>query len=169
MMRLFNNRSVLSALFVGLVLSAVAFAQQIVNQGKPGTQGAWPVACVSGCGAGGGGGGGTLVIDGGLPVFPVRCLASSPNAFTSVGLTAASVPASPASARVYTRLCVTLEASGVPQVKCRTDGVDPVFGTSPGEVLSPGDCVTYTLAGTNNIRCIANAASTPVSTYECLP
>lgn len=166
-MRLFNNRSVLSALFVGLVLSAVAWAQQLVNQGKPGTQGAWPVACVSGCSGGGGGGGGFP--DGGIATFPVRCLASSPNAFTSLGLTAASVPAAPAVARVYIRLCLTLEATGVPQVKCRTDGTDPAFGTSPGEVLAPGDCVTYTLSGASNVRCIANGASTPVSTYECIP
>jgi len=161
-----RNRNLLTAIFVGLVISAVAVGQQLVNQGKPGTQGAWPVACVSGCGGGGGGG---SFPDGGIATFPVRCQASSPQAFTSVGLTAASVPLSPAGARVYTRLCVTLEASGVPLVKCRTDGVDPAFGTSPGEVLSPGDCVTYSLAGASNIRCIANGASTPVSTYECIP
>lgn len=119
---------------------------------------------ISNPGGGGGGGGGTLSIDGGVPTFPVTCGSTSVNGFTSVGPSSTSVPATPASGRLFTRLCVSLEASGTPLVKCRTDGTPPAFGTTPGEVLSPGDCVTYS---TPSIACIANAASTPVSSFEC--
>jgi hypothetical protein len=113
---------------------------------------------------GGGGGSGTLVIDGGVPVFPVACGATSVNGFTSVSTTSTAVPATPAAGRLYTRVCLSLEASGTPLVKCRTDGTPPAFGTTAGEVLSVGDCVTYT---TPAVACIANAAATPVSTFEC--
>lgn len=99
---------------------------------------------------------------------PLQCSGSSPHKFTSVGLTAVPVPTDAGVGRWYTRVCVTLEASGVPQVKCRTDGTAPAFGTTPGEVLSPGDCVTYSQPDTTTIQCISNAASTPVSTFECL-
>lgn len=112
---------------------------------------------------GGGGGGGTLTVDGGIPTFPVSCNAASVHGYTSVGTSATAVPATAATGRLYTRVCLSLEASGTPLVKCRTDGT-PAFGTTPGEVLSVGDCVTYT---TPSISCIANSAATPVSSFEC--
>lgn len=99
---------------------------------------------------------------------PMVCSGNSPHKFTSVGLTAVPVPQDAGVGRWYTRVCLTLEASGTPQVKCRTDGTAPAFGTTPGEVLSPGDCVTYSQSDTTTIQCIANGAATPVSTFECL-
>lgn len=111
----------------------------------------------------GGGGSSTTT----AAVYPISCVAASPHKFTSVGTSSTAVPSAAASGRLYTRICLTLEASGTPQLKCRTDGVAPAFGATPGEVLSAGDCVTYTLPAATNILCIANAASTPVSTFEC--
>lgn len=111
-----------------------------------------------------GGGGGVSAT---AAVYPLSCVAASPHKFTSVGTSSTAVPSTAASGRYYTRICVTLEASGTPQLKCRTDGVAPAFGATPGEVLSAGDCVTYSLPAATNILCIANAASTPVSTFEC--
>lgn len=111
----------------------------------------------------GGGGSGSST----AAIYPIACVAASPHKFTSVGTSSTAVPSTAASGRYYTRICVTLEATGTPQLKCRTDGVAPAFGASPGEVLSAGDCVTYSLSSASNILCIANAASTPVSTFEC--
>jgi hypothetical protein len=153
--------------------SSVAYAQQqvLITGGEDGGRGTQRIVAVDAQGrliisnpGGGGGGGGTLVIDGGIQTFPVTCGSTSVNGFTSVGTSSTAVPASAASGRLYTRVCLSLEASGTPLVKCRTDGTAPAFGTTPGEVLSVGDCVTYT---TPAIACIANAASTPVSTFEC--
>ncbi len=116
---------------------------------------------------GGGGGGGTVVIDGGLQTYPVTCAAASPHKYTSVGTASTITPATAAAGRLFTRVCNSLEASGSPLVKCRTDSVAPALGATPGEVLAPGDCVTYTLPAAANILCIASAAATPVSTFEC--
>lgn len=122
---------------------------------------------------GGGGGGGTSSVvtsDGGyVATYPVRCTSASPHSYTSVGTSSTNVPATAAAGRAYTRICVTLEASGTPQVKCRTDGVAPAFGATAGEVLSAGDCATYSLSSASNIACIANAAATPMSSFECIP
>ena len=157
-----SRRTLITVLFVALLGCSLAWAQSKVDQGKPGSQGPWPVAIISG-----GGGTTTLVADGGIAVYPLACTGASPHKYTSVGTVSTNVPSATAAGRYYVRLCLTYEASGQPQIKCRTDGVAPAFGASPGEVLSPGDCVTYTLGAATNVACIATAASTPVSTYEC--
>ncbi len=157
-----NRRTLITILFVALLGCGLAWAQSKVDQGKPGTQGPWPVAVVSG-----GGGTVSLVTDGGIAVYPLACTGASPHKYTSVGTSSTNVPSATATGRYYVRVCLTYEASGQPQIKCRTDGVAPAFGATPGEVLAPGDCVTYTLPAASNVACIATAASTPVSTFEC--
>src|SRR5574343_810521 len=94
---------------------------------------------------------------------PLVCASSSPMTYVSLGTSATTVIA--AGTRYSVRICVTLEASGLPQVKCRTDGVVPAFGATPGDVLTAGDCVEY--ASAVAVSCIANASSTPVSVYAC--
>lgn len=157
-----KRRTFITILVVALVGCSIAWAQSKVDQGKPGVQGPWPVAIVSG-----GGGTTTLVADGGIAIYPLACRGTSPHGYTSVGTASTNVPAAAAAGRYYVRVCLSYEASGQPQLKCRTDGTPPAFGATPGEVLAPGDCVTYALAAATNVACIATAASTPVSTFEC--
>lgn len=97
--------------------------------------------------------------------FPCLAIANS-HKVTSVGLVAVSVPSAVAGNRQFVRLCNSAENSGIPNVKCRNDGSDPVMGiANAGEVLSVGDCATY--GGDAGVRCISDTAATAVTTYEC--
>jgi hypothetical protein len=84
---------------------------------------------------------------------------------TSVGTSAVTISTTLAS-RWFTRVCNSVENTGVPVVKCRDDGVNPVLGVAnAGEALNTGDCATYYT--TVPIRCIADTAATAVSQSEC--
>jgi hypothetical protein len=153
----------LLAFVVGFVLaSGFVYAQTTTaNQGAPGNQGAWYVRnAVPTFPADGGVGGGAA------GVFPYACSTSSPNKTTTVS-TAASVPTSAASNRLYVVLCNTREnSSGT--VKCRADGTTPIVDAgAPGDVLGVGDCIAYTNPSGFPVKCVA-ASSEYVSSYECV-
>lgn len=139
-----------------LFVAAAAIAQQTVDQGSPGNQGPWPVT--------GSGSGATF------PVTPQRCT-STVNKITSVGVAAGSTPSSQLASRRYITLCNSLQNTGSPLVKCRTDGTNPVMAASssnPGDILGVGDCILYPLPSTTTIACIADTAATLVTSWECL-
>ena len=137
-----------------LLVAGFALAGTIVDQGRAGTEGAWPVSTVEG-----------TSLDGGT-VWSVGYFCNSRNqTVTSIGTTAASLTVG-LSGRWYTRICNSLENTGTPNVKCRDDGTNPVMGVAnAGEVLGVGDCVTYYT--TAAIRCISNTAGTATTQSEC--
>lgn len=156
-----------AAVVVGVLLIAgFVIADEKVDQGRPGTQGPWPVTVIA-------------LADGGSGyVFTLdrKCAVGSPYTSTSVGTSATSVPASPNTGRAYIQVCNSLQNSGNPLVKCRSDGTDPVMAiTNAGDVFGVGDCKNYPIGGTNpdagtgTIRCIADTAATNVTGFECVP
>ena len=88
------------------------------------------------------------------------------DAVTTVGTAVLPVPATIQTARKMVLICNSPENTGSPVVKCRADGVAPVMGlTTPGQGLAKGDCITYST--TSVVNCIADTASTAVSSTEC--
>lgn len=151
-------------LFVLCFVASAVYAQGTVtaNQGRPGNQGAWPVTLV---GAGGGGGSTATVL-----TLPAVCTSSSVHKSTTVGVAAGNTPSSQAASRAYLTLCNSLQNTGTPLVKCRMDAVAPVMAAgNPGDVLGIGDCITYPVAAAQVVQCIADAASTYVTSFECVP
>lgn len=118
-----------------------------------------------------------IIQDGGsLSTRPVLCRSTaldggSVEQNTSVGTTATQVPASPSVGRVYVNICNSAQNASTAVVKCRQDGVAPVFAAgNPGQVLLFGDCLMSTAPTTANvIQCIGDAAARNVTTYECVP
>lgn len=168
------KKTIAVVLLTVLAFGALAFAQQKVDQGRPGTQGCWPV-CMSGGIAlsldGGFLGSVSLVSDGGFigTVGPVRCTTIT-NSNTSVGVAATTVPAAPQAGRIYITVCNSSQNAGVDNVKCRADGVAPVFAAgNAGDYLEEGDCIQYAVNASQTIQCIANAAATNVLAFECTP
>lgn len=146
-----------------LVVAGGAIAQSTItaNQGAPGTKGPWPVTFS----------GSTVVsVDGGvIGTFPAQC-GTRDEKVTSVGVAAGNTPSTQLADRYYIQLCVSLEETGNPLVKCTVDGVDPAIGeANPGDTLRIGSCVTYAVAAGVVPRCISDTAATAVTSYECGP
>lgn len=153
-----------------VLLAAVAVAQTVVNQGAPGKQGPWPVV--------GTGGTVTVVFDGGFigSFSPVKCAVTAQDGGaaeqnTVVGAAAVEVPAAPSFGRAYMNICNSAQNASTAIIKCRQDGVAPVFAASnAGQVLLFGDCMVSTTPPTTNaVRCIGSGAGLNVTTYECIP
>lgn len=137
------------AFLLAVMFSVPSFAQNTVkaDQGKPGTQGAWPVK-------------------------PVACSTNSVHATVNLS-TASTAMTTSLTSRAYTVLCVSPEtALSTTVVRCRADGVAPTTTAgSTGDAMVSGDCLIYTTpgnGGTDPIRCIATAAAY-VTTYQCVP
>lgn len=152
----------------GLLVAAIASAQVAVNQGRPGTQGAWPVTGVGGSSTSTG-------VDGGVvQTTPAKCAQTAADGGTLhkntvVGATAANVPAAQTAARIWIEICNSLQNSGNPILKCRVDGVAPVAAsTNPGDVLGIGDCAHYAIISSNVPQCISDTAGTNALSYECV-
>lgn len=154
---MFSNEKHLKRILLMVAIFALiggAIAQQMVDQGSPGNQGPWPVT----------GSGSTAT----FPITPQKCT-STAHKNTSVGVAAGNTPSAQLASRRYLVLCNSLQNTGSPFVKCRTDGVAPVMAvTNPGDVLGIGDCITYPLAAATVVQCIADAATTNVTSFECL-
>lgn len=157
----------LSSFIIGflpfVLLAGFAFAQSTVNQGAPGTQGAWPVRFVTP----------TFPSDGGAPsgftasaVYPYPCATTSPNKVTFQDGGSQNIPATGATNRLYTVVCNSRDNSSG-NVRCRADGTAPAntVGTA-GDVLGVGDCVAYTNSSGAPIQCIG--ASLYVTSFECV-
>lgn len=155
------------AVLVGLALGATAaFAQTItkVDQGKPGTQGPWPVTFSSVVWPTDGG---AATGVGGTGTFPYPCGATSKQTTYTMDAGAVTVGGTLA-ARVYSVLCNSADnASGV--VRCRADGTAATTTVgSAGTVLAVGSCVLFTNPSGKPITC-AGAGSLYVSDFECAP
>lgn len=164
-----------AVLLLSLVgLYAWADTPVTANQGKPGNQGCWPV-CTSGTT--------TVTFDGGFlgtvnvnfdggylgTTAPVHCTTIT-NSNTSVGVASTAVPAAAQAGRVYATICNSIQNVGMDVVKCRADGVAPVFAAgNAGDVLEEGDCIQYSVNATQSVLCIANNAATNVLGFECTP
>lgn len=141
-----------------ICIATLALAQQRVDQGKPGTQGPWPVKGIFTSGDGG--------VN--IGIAPYQC-GSMVESVSDAGTTAIPVPlAGNAANRVWMLVCNSAENTDQNAlVKCRGDNTNPVMGTSnAGLVLDNGSCFLYTVS--SGVRCISNASNIAVSTSECL-
>lgn len=151
------------AFAVGFFISAsVAFAQK-VDQGAPGSQGAWPVRFVTP----------TFPTDGGtstsystVSVYPYPCATTSPNKVTYQDGGVQNVPTTAATNRLYTIVCNSKDNSSG-NLRCRADGTNPTttVGTI-GDVLSVGDCIPYTNPSGFPVKCIGT--NLYVTSFECV-
>lgn len=137
--------------FVVMVLvGLVAWSQTavIANQGQPGKQGPWSV------------------IDG-------QCQAPVETALVFDGGAATPCPPTALAGRRTILLCNSPKNTGTPVWTIRTDGLPTTAITSPGQVLGIGDCITYTIPGTNpvdggaQINCISDTGNSVLLITEC--
>lgn len=151
-------KRVVGFLFGAALVGGLAVANtSTVNQGSPGSFGAWPVRIVAGSGS----------TASNVNVTPQQCGTVSHKS-TTAGVAAAATPSSALASRRFVTLCNSAQNTGSPLVKCRADGTDPVMAvTNPGDVLGVGDCITYPVASTVTTKCIADTATTYVTSLEC--
>lgn len=88
---------------------------------------------------------------------------------TSVGTTAVATPAAQLASRTTVLICNSLQNTGNPLVKCRSDGVPIMASGNAGQVLSVGDCITYRITDAVTPQCISDTAATQVTSLECAP
>jgi hypothetical protein len=151
-------------LFAFVVSTSLALAQNKVDQGAPGKQGAWPVTTTNA----------SFPSDGGLPTgtsalatYPYPCSAVYQAVyFMDAGIQTIGVAPG---ARLYTIACNSRDNS-TGTIRCRADadaGVLVTTAGSIGDALSPGDCISYTNPRGKPIRCIG--ATTYLMSFECAP
>lgn len=152
-------------IFVVLALaSLVAWAGSVVDQGSPGKSGAWPVTYSAP----------TFPSDGGNPTgtssvatYPYPCSAVYQATYLMDGgvVTVGVAPTS----RLYLIACNSRDnTSG--NIRCRADadaGVLVTTAGSIGDVLSTGDCISYTNPVGRPVKCIGGG--TYLTTFECAP
>lgn len=164
-------RTWLAVVLIGLVLSVAAFAQNVVtaNQGKPGTQGAWPVTITSGAATV------TVSFDGGfigtVTTQPCSRIVSTNDA--GIGTTPSRIPANgPTASRIWIRICNSILNSSSTQCICSADTCPSTVAVFvQGDVLATADCVTYPL-GTADAGvpcCVCNGAGSFLPSTECVP
>lgn len=160
-----------------VIVAGSAVAQQLVkaDQGKPGTQGPWPVTLVGSSVAPPSS---VIVVsaDGGqalVTISPAQCASTitdggSAHKNTVVGASAVPVPTDQAAVRAYVEICNSLQNTGTPLLKCRVDGTAPVMAaTNAGDVLGIGDCILYAIPASIAPQCISDAVGTNALSYEC--
>lgn len=165
-----NNIWVRVAIVLAIVGSVIALAQNTVvsNQGRPGSQGSWPVSLTTSS---------TVNVqqgpsrDGGVmwPVetMPTRCFVPT-HASTTTGVVAAACPAAQLAGRCTIMFCNSNQNSGAPLVKIRIDGSAPVMAAgNVGDVLAVGQCITYAIPAGVTPQCISDTATTYLTSTEC--
>jgi len=137
-----------------MAMTGYAIAQRTTaDQGRPGREGPWFITTSS---------------SSGVSTTPQLCTTNA-HKTTSVGVAATTTPAAQLASRRYVTICNSLQNAGNPTVKCRVDGTPPVMAAgNAGDVLGVGDCILYAIAGGVIPSCIADAAATNVTSYECL-
>lgn len=155
---------VTAAFILGFTLATgYVVAQSKVDQGRPGTQGPWPVTLTSP----------TYPSDGGYPsgttgtaTYPYPCSQAVQATYL---MDAGSINIGLASTRLYTIVCNSRDNS-TGNVRCRADSDGGVVATTvgtTGDVLSTGDCISYTNPPGVPIRCIGGGVY--VTSFECVP
>jgi hypothetical protein len=151
-----------------LLFAAAAVAQQLVDQGAPGTQGAWPVTLT----------GGSVIItlgDAGLTINtntqPCTRIVMTNDAGYST--TPQRVPASgPTAGRIWIRICNTILNSSGTVCTCATDSCpSSVAASVQGDVLATADCATYSLGVADGGLpcCVCNGSGIFLPAAECIP
>jgi hypothetical protein len=152
------------AFALGFTLAAgYVVAQSLVDQGKPGRQGPWPVTITSP----------TYPSDGGYPAgttgtatYPYPCSQAVQTDYVTDG---AAQTMGSAPSRLYTIISNSLDnTSG--NARCRADsdgGIPVVTAGTVGDVLSTGDCISYTNPPGVPIRC--SGGGIYLTTFECVP
>ncbi len=153
------NAKFVVPLITFLLATSLVFAQQKIDQGKPGTQGAWPVVIAV-----------TTLPDGGVTAAqPVKFFCTTPKSGITIvdGGTVATLPADGGlSGRWFIRVCTTSKNANTPMIACTDDGQTPSIAfNGVGESIVWGDCHTYYT--TNAIQCVSDTALTGVTTEEC--
>lgn len=144
-----------------MTVAAITWAQQKVDQGKPGNQGPWPVT-ISGSGSGG------------LTVTEAPCAYPLESIIQFDGGAATPCPVVSRAGRRLVTMCNSPKNSGTPSWTVRADGVAPtVLVSSPGQSLRVGDCVLYFIAATLPdagvpLNCISDTNSAALTITECL-
>lgn len=139
----------IAAFVIGFLLVAgVTSAQTVVNQGKPGNQGPWPITegpCTNPVES-------YVAFDGGSTIpLPTTALASR---------------------RVVT-ICNSPKNAGSPLWTIRADGTAPTTAAPvPGQTLGLGDCITYfrtatSVDGGRPIYGVSDTSSSVVTITEC--
>jgi hypothetical protein len=142
-----------------VVFSLTVFAQTKVDQGKPGTQGPWPVTMPT-----------TYPSDGGFPSgatgAPYPCGPTSINGVTQMD--GGSITIGTLSRRLYIVICNSKENSSG-NIKCRGDNTAAsLTAGTPGTWLAVGDCIPFANPAGFTARCIGGNANY-ASWYECGP
>lgn len=169
MLKTMKRKLIAGALAGAVLVAGAAIAEEIVNQGSPGTRGPWPVACISGCS--GGGGGGTLTLDGGFigTVLPAPCR-TYVQKITDAGTTAVTIPTSGLSTnRVYIDVCNTVLNPSNALCTCSAVSVPSSVALGViGDTLATGDCQRYpTVFDGGNPWCVCNQNSIQLNSAEC--
>lgn len=150
------------AVAVFALIAGVVYGQK-VDQGRPGTQGPWPVTGTVVVVAGGSDGGFTFVA-------PLPC-AHYAEGNTSVGAAATVVPATPQAGRIWVRICNSLLNTEGAQCVCSGTSTPTYAAASLGDQLAVSDCVLYNI-GTKDAgvpQCICNGAGVRLTSAECVP
>lgn len=148
-------------LLAAVSISLFAYAQR-VDQGKPGTQGPWPVT-VSG-------GSTSITFDGGfIGTVVTQPCAHYRETNTAVGATATIVPSTPLANRVWVRICNSLLNTSSAQCICSATTVPTYAATSAGDPLAVSDCVLYNIGAKDAgvPQCICNGAGVQLPAAEC--
>ncbi len=146
-----------------LLLGGLAIAQTVVNQGKPGTQGPWPVTISSGSGGS----------SGAVAVTESPCLSAQESVLVFDAGGASPCPITALAGRRSVTLCNSSKNSGSPVWTIRADGLQPtVFANAPGQGLGVGDCITYAMSATAvdgglPLYCISDTGSSSLTITEC--
>jgi len=156
------------AFLLGLVLVAsVTYSQTVVNQGKPGTQGPWPVTLIGGTGGGTGGSSGAITVSEQPCTQPVESIL----VFDGGG--ASPCPIVALSGRRSVTICNSPKNSGSPLWTVRADGLAPtISATSPGQTLGVADCISYMITATSTdggvpTNCISDTGNSVITITEC--
>lgn len=166
--------AVLAAMAV-ILLAVPAHSQSVVDQGKPGTKGPWPVTIVGG-GTGGGsgiGGGAVTGPDGGAVVVQnLTCANPVESVIIFDGGGATGCPVTPLAGRRTVLLCNSQKNSGSPLWTVSSGAAPTTALASQGQALSKGDCMLWTIGavgsdGGNPLNCISDTSSSALNTTEC--
>lgn len=176
-------KKIFPAVFAALFVAAGVWAQSVVDQGAPGTQGPWPVLFS--------GGNVNIVFDGGCTFTGGSVVVTGPDGGAvivrndvpdcskvvqtndaGVGTSAVPVPGTPAAGRKWIRICNSvLNASSAICICSAMTCPQSVALGALGDPLATGDCVTYGIGTLDGgvPCCICNGAGTFLPATECVP
>ncbi len=149
----------LAASFFSLALGQT---QVKADQGRPGNQGPWPVTATFTQGDGG--------TNAGLVTQQAPCVAPVESIIQFDGGVATTCPLSQAPGRRFVIFCNSdRNATNIWTIRADWDGGLPTTAlNSPGQTLSVGKCIQYTInTAATPPRCISDVANAVLNITEC--